>query len=184
MKKAIEKLEPFDKKTGCLNVIIETPKGSRIKYAYDHQTGFMTISKALPEGMTYPFNFGFIPKTLADDGDPLDVLILNEESLISGCLLQVRPIAVIKAEQTEKKGMVRNDRIIGQALSKEAPLEFQTMELKRETISQIEFFFKAYNKMYGKKFRVIGTGGPKKAIGLIHQSIKQAKKANEHKVDN
>jgi inorganic pyrophosphatase len=68
-------------------VIVETPKGSRVKYAFDFETGFFILSQALPEGMMFPFNFGFIPQTLAEDGDPLDVLILNEEPVVSGCLL-------------------------------------------------------------------------------------------------
>jgi inorganic pyrophosphatase len=85
-KKSINSLEPFDEKGKCLNVVVETPKGSRVKYAYDLESGFFILSKALPEGMVFPFNFGFVPNTLAPDGDPLDVLVLNEEPLISGCL--------------------------------------------------------------------------------------------------
>jgi inorganic pyrophosphatase len=150
-KKSINSLEPFDEKGKCLNVVVETPKGSRVKYAYDLESGFFILSKALPEGTVFPFNFGFVPNTLAPDGDPLDVLILNEEPLISGCLLKVRPIAVIKATQRENGGKpIRNDRVIGEAIGKETPPEFQSLELEKQTISQIEFFFAAYNKLYGK----------------------------------
>ena len=59
---------------------------------------------------------------------------------------------------------MRNDRIIGQAISKETPLELQTLKLKKQTISQIEFFFRSYNQLYGKKFKVVGMGGPRKAV--------------------
>src|SRR5258706_10762988 len=162
-KKPIDSLEPFDPKRKCLNVIVETPKGSRVKYSYDEETGLFTISKALPEGMVFPFDFGFVPKTVAADGDPLDVLILNEEPLVTGCYLHVRPIAVIKAAQTEDGKPVRNDRVIGQAIGKETPLEFRTLKLEKKMVSQIEFFFTAYNKLYGKKFKVLGTGGPRNA---------------------
>ncbi len=172
MRTSLKRLESFDPESKCLNVIVETPKGSRLKYAYDQKSGFLIVTKALPEGMVFPFNFGFIPKTLGDDGDPLDVLILNEEPVIAGCLLRVRPIAIVEARQTEKGEAVRNDRIIGQALSKETPLELQTLELKKETVSQIEFFFKAYNQLYGKKFKVLGTGGPKKATQMVRQGMK------------
>ncbi|HEY3863539.1 MAG TPA: inorganic diphosphatase [Verrucomicrobiae bacterium] len=173
-KKPVDYLEPFDKKRKCLNVVVETPKGSRVKYAYDPATGFFQLSKALPAGMVFPFNFGFIPKTLAADGDPLDVLILNEEPLISGCLLKVRPVAVVKAAQTEKEHSkpIRNDRIIGQALSKETPLESQSLDLEKGILAQIEFFFAAYNKLYGKKFKVLGTGGAGTAMELINKAIK------------
>lgn len=170
--KNIERLDSFDTNGKCLNVIVETPKGSRVKYAYDPKSGFFMLSKALPEGMVFPFNFGFVPKTLAADGDPVDVLILNEEPLISGCLLQVRPIAVIKATQTEDGKPIRNDRVIGQAIGKETPPELQPLELEKKTVSQIEFFFAAYNKRYGKKFKVIGTGGPRKAMEIVRRSAK------------
>ncbi len=175
-KKPIDSLEPFDPKRKCLNVIVETPKGSRVKYSYDEETGLFTLSKALPEGMVFPFNFGFVPKTLAADGDPLDVLILNEEPLVTGCYLHVRPIAVIKAAQTEDGKPVRNDRVIGQAIGKETPLEFRTLKLEKKMVSQIEFFFTAYNKLYGKKFKVLGTGGPRKAWAIVRRAVKLRRK--------
>jgi inorganic pyrophosphatase len=159
---------------------VETPKGSRVKFSFDPKSGFFILSKALPEGMVFPFNFGFVPKTLADDGDPLDMLVLNEEPLMAGCLLKVRPIAVVKATQTEEGREVRNDRIIGEAISKETPLEYQAMTLTKQTVGRIEFFFTTYNRIYGKKFKVIGTGGPKKAMSLVHKAIKLARrKAND-----
>ena len=67
---------------------------------------------------------------------------------------------------------MRNDRLIGQALSKETPLELQTLKLEKEAVSQIEFFFSAYNKLYGKEFKVIGTGGPQKAMELVRRAIR------------
>ncbi len=176
MKKLIKRLKPVDDGKRCLNVIVETPKGSWVKYSFDFKSGFFLLSKALPEGMVFPFNFGFVPRTLAEDGDPLDVLILNEEALISGCLLKVRPVAVIKATQTEKDGTVRNDRIIGQAIPKETPLEFQSLKLDKKLASEIELFFATYNKVYGKQFKVLGNGGPRQAWELVRQAIKLCRK--------
>jgi inorganic pyrophosphatase len=92
--------------------------------------------------------------------------------LISGCMLKVRPVAVIKAKQTEDGKTVRNDRIIGEAIGKEIPIELKSLQLTDRTVSQIEFFFTAYNKLYGKKFEAIGVGGPKKARQLIERAIK------------
>jgi inorganic pyrophosphatase len=155
-----------------LNVIVETPKGSRVKYAYDNHTGLLLLSKVLPTGMVFPFNFGFVPNTLAADGDPLDVLVLNEEPLIAGCLLAVKPIAVIEATQTEKGRPVRNDRVIGQAISKELPLEWQKLSLDQALAAQIELFFKTYNGLYGKKFKMLGIGGPQKAAQIIDRAVK------------
>ena len=167
----IESLEPFNDQ-GQLNVIVETPKESRVKYAYDEKTGSLVLSKVLPAGMVFPFNFGFIPKTLAADGDPLDVLILNEEPLIAGCLLSVKPIAVIEATQTENGRPVRNDRVIGQAISKEAPIEWQQLKLDKAVAAQISLFFTTYNGIYGKKFKTLGVGSPQKAEKIIQQAIK------------
>jgi inorganic pyrophosphatase len=179
MKNALDEIKPFAKGKGCFNVIIETPKGSNVKYALDEETCFLTVKKALPEGMVFPFNFGMIPGTLAEDGDPLDILVFNEEPLVAGCLLHVRPVGVIKAEQSDGKKMVRNDRIIGQAVPKEAPTELEEIKLTDKVVSQIEFFFKAYNKAYGEKFSVIGTGNANKALQLVKRSLKKAQKSKK-----
>ena len=121
MKNVIKNIKPFSKGSKCWNVIIETPKGSNVKYALDEETGLLTVKKALPEGMMFPFNFGMIPGTLGEDGDPLDVLVYNEEPLLAGCLLHVKAVGIIKAQQTDDEGTLRNDRLIGQAVPKEAP---------------------------------------------------------------
>ena len=170
MKTLIDSLQPFDSR-GQLNVIIETPKGSRAKYAYDRETGLMILSKEMAAGMVYPFNFGFVPRTLAADGDPLDVLVLNEEPMIAGCLLSVKPIAVIEATQTEKGKPVRNDRVIGQAIGKEIPLQWQELKLDQAVAAQIALFFTTYNSLYGKKFRMLSVGGLQKARNVIDRAI-------------
>jgi inorganic pyrophosphatase len=119
MKNPSTAIKPCDKETKCWNAIIETPKGSNVKYALDEKAGRLTVKKALPEGMVFPFNFGMIPGTVATDGDPIAVLVLNEEPLVAGFLLHVKPIGVIKAEQSDGKKTIRNDRIIGQAVPRE-----------------------------------------------------------------
>ena len=91
------KLPPFDPETGVLNLFIETPKGSRNKYVYDNNSGLMKLKKHLPRGMIYPFDFGFVPGTLAEDGDPLDVLLLGEGELFPGCLVKGRLLGALKA---------------------------------------------------------------------------------------
>jgi inorganic pyrophosphatase len=179
MKHAIDSIKPFNKDKKCWNVIIETPKGSNVKYALDPETGFLTVKKALPEGMVFPFNFGMIPGTVADDGDPIDVLVFNEEPLVAGCMLHVKPVGVIKAEQSEGKKTLRNDRIIGQAIPKEAPTELEDIKLTKQTVLQIGFFFKAYNKAYGKRFKVLGVGTPKKAHELVVRAAKEAQNRSE-----
>jgi len=170
----IDDLKPYDKSSKLLNVIVETPKGSRVKYAYERKLGLFILSKVLPEGMVFPFNFGFIPGTLAADGDALDMLVLNEEALAPNTLMRVRPVAVIKATQTETEGgkAQRNDRLVGQAMSKETPLELRELTLEKELVHQIAVFFETYNRLYGKKFKVLGTSGPGKARKLVEKAIK------------
>jgi len=170
MKKAIKRLPAFDSNIKCLNVVIETPKGSRVKYAYDPDAEMFELKKALPEGMMFPFNFGFIPGTKAEDGDPLDILILNEEPLVPGCLVKARAVAVIQAEQTEKGGKkMRNDRLIGMAIAKQTPTFMDKLDLDKKTLAEIEYFFASYNKLSGKKFKVVGKGGKRRALAMVRK---------------
>ena len=179
----IDFLEPYEKSSKQLNVVVGTPKGSRVKYAYDQKKGMFIVSKALPEGMVFPYNFGFVPGTLAADGDPLDMLILNEEPVVSNTLLFVRPVAVIKATQTETEGAkpVRNDRIVGQAISKESPLEFRELKLEKAMVKEIAVFFETYNRLYGKKFKVLGVAGRGKARKLVETAIKTYQRGRRKK---
>src|SRR5437764_15464112 len=86
---------------GVVHVIVDTPKGSRNKFKYDEELGLFKLSGVLPAGAVFPFDFGFVPATLGGDGDALDVLLLMDEPAFVGCLVEVRLIGVIEAEQTE-----------------------------------------------------------------------------------
>jgi inorganic pyrophosphatase len=86
-----------------VKVIIETPKGSRNKFKYDPALRMFKLSKVLPEGMVFPYDFGFVPSTKGDDGDPVDVLVLMDEPTFPGCLLECRLVGVLEAGQEEKK---------------------------------------------------------------------------------
>jgi inorganic pyrophosphatase len=109
-----KKVAPF--KPQGVDVIIETPKGCRNKFAYDPSTGLFKLSKILAEGMMFPYDFGFAPNTKADDGDPIDLLVLVEETTFPGCLVECDLIGVIEATQEEKTGgPKRNPRLIGVA---------------------------------------------------------------------
>src|ERR1700730_1275382 len=84
-----------------VRVIVETPKGSRNKYAFSEDRRIFELSKVLPTGMDFPYDFGFVPSTRAEDGDPIDVLLLMDESAYPGCLVEARLVGVIEAEQDE-----------------------------------------------------------------------------------
>src|ERR1700745_3848430 len=106
----------FDERTGELRVVIETPKGSRNKYDYDPDCDCLELAFVLPEGMTFPYDFGFVPSTLEEDGDPLDILVLSDFPAVIGCLMCVRPIGVLEAKQKSKGAdWLRNDRLIAVA---------------------------------------------------------------------
>src|ERR1044071_385417 len=109
----LRKLKPFNRKSGNLNVVIDTPKGSRNKYAFDFKIDAYKLKTVLPHGTVFPFDFGSIPGTVAEDGDPLDVLV--DEPVFIGCLVETRLLGVIEAEQTEAGKTERNDRLIAVA---------------------------------------------------------------------
>src|SRR5256885_12700777 len=103
----------LDVKKSVCRAIIETPKGFRNKFNYDPGSGLFELAGLLPEGMMFPFDFGFLPSTLGEDGDPLDILVLMDAPAHVGCLIEVRIIGVITAEQGEDGTTKTNDRLLG-----------------------------------------------------------------------
>lgn len=167
-----KKISPFDEETGDLNVIIETPKGCRNKYALDEKLGVLVLKGVLTAGHSFTYDFGFIPNTLGGDGDPLDVLILMDEAAFTGCLVPSRLVGVIEAEQTERDGKVeRNDRLIAAADSHTHSDVKSINDLNDTLIDQIEHFFISYNEVKGKKFKPLGRFGSRKAKILVEEGI-------------
>ena len=99
----LSRLPSFDKESGALNIIVETPKNGRLKYKYNEKYGVFQFDKTLPYGFSFPFEFGFVPSTIGGDGDPLDVLVLSDEATFPGCLLLGQVLGVLQAEQREGK---------------------------------------------------------------------------------
>jgi inorganic pyrophosphatase len=163
------KLPVEDPQTGDVLAVIETPRGSRNKYAFDLDLGTFRLKAVLPQGNVFPFDFGFIPSTKADDGDPLDLLVLLEDSVPMGCALSVRLIGAIEAEQKEKGEVwVRNDRLLGVATHAHVHANVKSLRgLDSCLLDEIEAFFAHYNKLEGKEFRVLDRCGPKSAGKLL-----------------
>ncbi|HEX8177718.1 MAG TPA: inorganic diphosphatase [Pyrinomonadaceae bacterium] len=161
-----------------INVIIETPKGSRNKFNYDEELGLFKLGGVLPAGASFPFDFGFIPSTLGGDGDPLDVLVLMDEPAFAGCLVATRLIGVIEAEQTERDGeTTRNDRLIGVAADSRVHSDVRTLdELNKNLLDEIEHFFVSYNVIKGKEFKPQGRFGPERARKVIEEGMKSFQK--------
>src|SRR5580698_7203740 len=163
----------LDAEKGTCRAIIETPKGCRNKFDYDPDSNLFMLGGLLPEGMMFPFDFGFIPSTLGDDGDPLDIMVLMDAPAHVGCLMDVRIIGIIEAEQTEDGKTESNDRLLGVAVHSYDHEDIDTLnEVSKTLLDQVEAFFVSYNKQRGKKFSIKGTGGPQKAIKFLKAGIR------------
>ena len=171
---ALQHLSAREPDSGLVRVVVDTPKGSRNKYKYDETLGLYRLSKVLPMGIAFPYDFGFIPSTRAEDGDPLDVLVLGEEALFPGCLVTVRLVGVIQAEQTEHGKTFRNDRLMGAIETSVNRPAIQTLaDLRAEHLDAIESFFMAYNHLEGRHFKPTGRHGPALAERLLADGIRQ-----------
>lgn len=166
----------LDSKKATCRAIIETPKGCRNKFDYDPESNLFMLGGLLPEGMMFPFDFGFIPSTLGEDGDPVDILVLMDAPAHVGCLINVRIVGIISAEQSEDGKKETNDRLLGIAVHSYDHEDIETIDdVSKTLLSQLEEFFVSYNKQRGKRFRITGTGGPGKAIRLLKAGIKRYK---------
>lgn len=163
------RLKPFDSgDEHMLRVVIETPKGSRNKFSFDPDQRVFELSKVLPSGMTFPYDFGFVPSTEAGDGDPIDVLVLMDEPAFPGCVLSCRPIGVIEGEQGDKKDKERNDRIVAVEKDAHSWEDVKTIDdLGKQFAFELEEFFVNYHKLTGKQYRILGLKGPNQARKLV-----------------
>jgi inorganic pyrophosphatase len=170
-----ERIEACDPDREEWRVIIETPKGSHNKYKYADDFCCFQLAKVLPEGMAFPFDFGFLPCTMGADGDPLDVLLLMDQPTFCGCLILSRLIGVIEAQQTEKDGTTeRNDRLVAVPLeSRDYGKLHSLKDLDQQMLDEIERFFVSYNEQSGKKFKLIGFHGRRRSESLAQEGMKQ-----------
>jgi len=158
-----------------VHAIVDTPKGSRHKYKFDEALGVFRLERVLGAGLVFPFNFGYIPSTLAEDGDPVDILLLMDEPAFVGCLVVARLIGVIEARQVEVGATraERNDRLVGVAT--QSPTHARLTALSQVApvlLEEIEHFFVAYTTLEGKRFTPQRRGGPARARQLLAQGIK------------
>jgi inorganic pyrophosphatase len=151
-----------------MEVIIETPRGSTEKYDYDRKHHCFKLKKILPSGMVFPYDFGFIPGTKGEDGDPLDVIVISEYKSFPGCLMDCRIIGAILAEQQSENGKIRNDRYLAVPTLSSIFEDIQTIQqLPRNKLKELKAFFINYNKIEGKKFKALKIIKSKKAYKLI-----------------
>jgi inorganic pyrophosphatase len=152
-----------------VTAMTECPKGTNQKFDYDTEEQRFRLSKILPAGLVFPFDFGMIPGTRGEDGDPLDIIMLSESGTFPGCLIECRIIGALQAEQTERDGKtMRNDRFIGVPLVAQLFSEIRTLEeLPEAVVNQLEAFFKNYNEQAGKIFKVTKRLNAERAQNLL-----------------
>jgi inorganic pyrophosphatase len=177
----------FDKETGDLRIVIETPKGSRNKYKYDPGCDCLELTTALPEGMVFPYDFGFVPGTVGPDGDPLDVLVLMDSPVVPGCVIRGRLIGGFEARQRDKKekDWIRNDRLVAIASHAQTHQDAKTLkDLRPHLPEEISAFFVEYNKLRGREFETLDRCGPRKAMKIIERGMTTFKSRRSHKSAN
>ena len=159
-----------------VNVIVEVAIGGEpIKYEMDKDAGTLVVDRFLYTPMRYPGNYGFVPHTLSDDGDPIDVLIANTRPIIPGAVIAVRPVGVLRMED-DGGG---DEKIIAVPVPK-LTQRYQNVhnytDLPQITLDQIQHFFEHYKDLEpGKWVKVVRWGGPEDAKRLIEEGIERAK---------
>jgi len=164
--------------TGDWIAVVETPGGSRGKIDYDPERQIFHLHHLLPVGLAFPFDFGFIPRTKAEDGDPLDVVVLTDQPGYPGLVTGIKLLGSIEAEQTEEGKTFRNDRLLARAVESASFASLETIDdVAPKLMDEIEEFFKFYNRLRGKTFRVLRRSGRDAAEKLIRDATKGKKAA-------
>ena len=175
----LSSLPALDRSSGEVTVVIETSRGSRNKLGYDPKVGALRLKFVLPEGMSFPYDFGFVPSTRAEDGDPLDVLVLLDDPVPAGCVVGTRLIGIIQARQRESDGerWTRNDRLLGVATHARTHRHITALsDLRPGQCEEIAAFFKQYSTLNGREFELLGQAGPEAARAAVeHAAVTDAK---------
>lgn len=165
------------KREHIVNAVIETPQGSCHKYALEPELGIIAFHRVLPSDLHWPYDYGFVPHTLAADGDPLDLLVMSDEPLFSGCLIAVRVLGSVR----EQKDGVENDRIIGVPLpSAGAPKPTDAYrditDLPRSELERIKAFLLDYSRREGNVTTINGVAGAREAMVAVKSCAKAFKR--------
>lgn len=173
---SLKSLPPGKNPPSDIYVIIEIPKGSYIKYEIDEKTGAIMVDRILYTAMIYPFNYGIVPQTLMEDGDPVDVLVLSHEPLYPGTIIRCRPIGVLEMEDEEGT----DNKIIAVPISKIDP-RFDGIkdisDIPEAELNKIKHFFEHYKELEKGKWVKVREFKPREvAEKMIEEAIERFKK--------
>ena len=172
----MDKLGPGDKAPEIVNVLVEIPMGSSVKYEFDKESCIVKVDRFLYTSMFYPFNYGFIPGTLEEDGDPVDVLVISREPVAPGSVIEAVPIALLDMEDEEGK----DSKVVAVPKPKLDPYYASWRDLNDvpEALKEkIKHFFEHYKELEpGKWVKVTGWRGAEEARKRIQEAIERARK--------
>lgn len=153
--------------SGVFRVVVEVPRGSRVKLKYEPKDAVFTFDRALATGLAYPYDWGFIPGTMADDGDPIDAMVLGDEPTWPGVVIPAKLIGMIRLSQRPlgKRTRQRNDRIV--AARADDVRRYGERRLPRKQLEQLEEFFIAASKLPRDRLNVEGWSGARAARDAI-----------------
>jgi inorganic pyrophosphatase len=164
---------PLFTEEGDVNVVVETPRGSRAKFAFDPELKAFVFRKSLLTGLTYPHDWGFAPSTKADDGDPLDIMVIHDATTFPGLVVKCRVIGILEIEQKSKNKAERNDRLFAVPRRSHSELALKDVrDLTRPIQKELEKFFIATDEFEDKTLKIIGWKGPKTALKVIREAAK------------
>lgn len=153
-----------------VTAVIEIPQGSRNKYELDKPTGLIKLDRVLYSAVHYPAEYGFIPRTLHDDGDPVDILVMLKEETFPGCIIEARPIGVLHMLDRGEP----DDKILAVPTHDPYSQEyFDIADLPQHLLKEVAQFFVSYKELEGKKVEIVGWGKSEEAMRLILGSIAQ-----------
>jgi inorganic pyrophosphatase len=157
---------------GAVRVVIESPRGATLKLKYDTALGVMSVSRPLPLGLAYPYDWGFVPGTRAEDGDPVDALVYWDVASYPGVVIPCRPVAVVRLEQDSRtNGRVRNDRILAVPVKHSRGDGIRSPDdLPARLKDEVAQFFLSAIFFQPKNPRLLGWGGPEEADKLVDDS--------------